>query len=59
METLILWILVFLFAGSFLWQVAGRIRLIAAAPNTFSIDQPAARAKRFCRSWASGTASTT
>jgi Fe-S oxidoreductase len=45
--TLVLWILVLLFAGLFAAQVATRVRLIAAAPNTFSVDNLGFRAKRF------------
>jgi hypothetical protein len=33
--TLDLWVLVLVFAGLFAAQVASRVRLIAAAPNTF------------------------
>ena len=47
MEALILWILVVVFAGGFAVQVATRVRLIAAAPNTFSVDQLAYRIGRF------------
>jgi Fe-S oxidoreductase len=45
--TFVLWILVLVFAGLFAAQVATRVRLIAAAPNTFSIDDLGFRAKRF------------
>ena len=47
MSTIILWLLVLLFAGAFAAQVATRVRLIAAAPNTFSVDDLAARGRRF------------
>ena len=47
METLILWALVLIFTGAFVAQVATRVRLIASAPNTFSIDRPGVRAGRF------------
>src|SRR5687767_11386992 len=47
METLVLWLLVLVFAGAFAAQVATRVRLIAAAPNTFSIDTPGVRILRF------------
>jgi Fe-S oxidoreductase len=47
METLILWALVLAFTGAFVAQVATRVRLIAAAPNTFSIDRLGIRAGRF------------
>jgi Fe-S oxidoreductase len=45
--TLALWILVVVFAGAFAAQVASRVRLIADAPNTFSIDDLDLRARRF------------
>jgi Fe-S oxidoreductase len=38
MATVALWILVIVFVGAFAAQVATRVRLIAAAPNTFSTD---------------------
>src|SRR5262245_24351742 len=47
MDTLLLWVLVVACAGAFAAQVATRVRLIAAAPNTFAVDQPDVRAKRF------------
>jgi len=47
MSTIILWLLVLLFAGAFAAQVATRVRLIAAAPNTFSVDDLGARGRRF------------
>jgi len=47
MDTLILWALVLIFTGAFVAQVATRVRLIAAAPDTFSLDRPAFRAGRF------------
>ena len=47
MATLILWLLVILCAGLFAAQVATRVRLIAAAPNTFSLDRLGFRATRF------------
>jgi Fe-S oxidoreductase len=47
METLILWLLVLGFAGAFAAQAATRVRLIAAAPNTFNIDNVGYRAGRF------------
>jgi len=43
----VLWLLVFVFAGAFAWQVAKRVRLIAGAPNTFSVSDPAFRLSRF------------
>jgi Fe-S oxidoreductase len=47
MSTLILWFLVVGFVGAFAAQVATRVRLIAAAPNTFSLDHSAFRVRRF------------
>ena len=47
METLLLWLLVLGFVGAFATQVATRVRLIAAAPNTFSTDETGARLTRF------------
>jgi Fe-S oxidoreductase len=35
------------FVGAFAAQVATRVRLIAAAPNTFSLEHPAFRVRRF------------
>jgi Fe-S oxidoreductase len=46
-ETLILWALVVVFAGAFLAQLATRVRLVANAPNTFSVDHPGLRLSRF------------
>jgi Fe-S oxidoreductase len=47
METLTLWLLVVIFVGAFAAQVATRVRLIANAPNTFSVDHLGARVSRF------------
>src|SRR6476661_6295640 len=47
MQTLALWLLVIVFAGVFAAQVATRVRLIAAAPNTFSVDRFGFRLRRF------------
>jgi len=47
MSTFILWLLVVLFVGIFAAQVATRVRLIAAAPNTFAVDNPGGRIGRF------------
>jgi Fe-S oxidoreductase len=47
MQTLAFWILLLLFMGAFAAQVARRVQLIAAAPNTFSLDRLGARASRF------------
>src|SRR3972149_1490690 len=48
-ETLIFWALCLLFGGAFVAQVARRLRLGARAPNTFRLDAPAFRARRFIR----------
>jgi Fe-S oxidoreductase len=40
-------LLVFGFAAAFVAQVATRVRLVAAAPNTFSVDHTAFRVRRF------------
>jgi Fe-S oxidoreductase len=47
METLVLWLLLVVFLGAFIAQVAARVRLIAAATGRFSLDDPAFRIKRF------------
>jgi Fe-S oxidoreductase len=47
MQHAVLWLLVVMFLGAFGVQVASRIRLIAAAPNTFSLDQLGFRIQRF------------
>ena len=47
MEIVILWILVLMFFGAFVSQVAERVLIIASAPNTFSLDHPGLRATRF------------
>src|ERR1700730_6231795 len=47
METLALWILVLALPGLFAAQVGTRVRLIAAAPNSFSVDQLGFRVRRF------------
>jgi Fe-S oxidoreductase len=47
MSTLLLWLLVVVFIGAFAAQVATRVRLIAAAPNTFSLDHLGPRLTRF------------
>ena len=49
METLILWLLVLVFAGSFVGQVASRLRLVADAPNTCTFDNIGFRVGRFVR----------
>jgi Fe-S oxidoreductase len=46
-STIILWLLVVAFLGAFAAQVTTRVRLIAAAPNTFSFADPAFRLRRF------------
>ena len=47
MAMLVLWLLVVVFLGAFVAQVATRVRLIAAAPNTFSLDRVGFRVRRF------------
>jgi Fe-S oxidoreductase len=47
MQTLAFWILLLLFMGAFAAQVARRLQLVAAAPNTFSLDQFGTRTARF------------
>ncbi len=46
-ETLAFWLLFLTFAGAFAAQVVRRVRLIAAAPNTFSIHDLPFRLNRF------------
>jgi Fe-S oxidoreductase len=46
-STLTLWLLLVVFAGAFLAQVATRVRLIAAAPGAFSFDDLPFRIRRF------------
>jgi Fe-S oxidoreductase len=46
-STIILWLLVVAFLGAFAAQVTTRVRLIAAAPSTFSLVDPAFRIRRF------------
>src|SRR5262245_45456425 len=47
MATLLLWVLVVVFVGVFAAQVSTRVRLIAAAPDTFSLDNLGFRISRF------------
>jgi len=47
MSTLILWLLVLGFVAAFAAQAATRVRLVAAAPNTISLENPAFRVWRF------------
>jgi Fe-S oxidoreductase len=47
MQTLAFWILLLVFLGAFAAQVARRGRIIAAAPNTFSVDRIGFRVRRF------------
>jgi Fe-S oxidoreductase len=47
MQPLILWLLVLAFAGAFVVQVATRVRLILAAPNTIAVDRLGFRVARF------------
>lgn len=45
--TLLLWVLVLAFAGAFALQIRTRLRLVLAAPNTFTIDRLGERTRRF------------
>lgn len=47
MATIVLWLLVVVSVGVFAAQVVTRVRLIAAAPNTFSLDRLDLRIRRF------------
>jgi Fe-S oxidoreductase len=47
MEVLVLWVLVLVFLSAFAAQVATRVRLIAAAPNTITFDYLGLRVQRF------------
>ena len=47
MATLAFWILLLVFMGAFAAQVARRVQLIAAAPNTFVLDDLGFRVRRF------------
>jgi len=47
MQTVAFWILLLLFLGAFAAQVARRVQLIAAAPNTFALDSLVTRTGRF------------
>jgi Fe-S oxidoreductase len=47
MHTLAFWLLFLSFVGAFVAQVARRVQLIAAAPNTFSLDHLGFRTRRF------------
>src|SRR3954466_5983317 len=47
MSTLVFWLLFLSFVGVFAAQVAKRVQLIAAAPNTFSVDNLPFRINRF------------
>src|SRR5689334_8696379 len=49
MATLIFWVLFVAFVSVFALQVAQRVRLIAAAPNNFSLDHVPVRITRFLR----------
>jgi Fe-S oxidoreductase len=46
-ETLAFWLLFLALAGAFVAQVARRVQLIAAAPNTFAVDNVRFRLERF------------
>jgi len=48
-QTLVFWLLFLTFVGTFAAQVARRVQLIAAAPNTFSVENVPFRGKRFLR----------
>jgi Fe-S oxidoreductase len=47
MATIVFWILFLAFTGAFAAQVATRVRLIAAAPDNFSVDRLGFRVRRF------------
>ena len=47
MQTVVLWVLVVVFAAAFVAQLSTRLRLIAAAPNTFSLHPLGPRISRF------------
>jgi Fe-S oxidoreductase len=47
MATLVFWLLFLTFVGVFAAQVARRVQLIAAAPNTFAVDHIGFRVARF------------
>src|SRR5256885_3796508 len=47
MQTLAFWVLFAAFVGAFAAQVASRVRLIAAAPGHFTVDDAGARVRRF------------
>src|SRR5580765_3020258 len=47
LPTVLLWLLVLGFVGAFAVQVSTRVRLIAAAPNTISVDNLGFRVTRF------------
>jgi Fe-S oxidoreductase len=47
MSTAVFWLLFLAFVGAFAAQVARRVQLIAAAPNTFSLENVPLRVRRF------------
>src|SRR3954452_8407197 len=47
MSTLVFWLLFLSFVGAFAAQVAKRVQIIAAAPNTFAVDNLPFRINRF------------
>jgi Fe-S oxidoreductase len=47
MATIVFWLLFLAFLGAFAVQAAARVRLIAAAPDAFSLDNLPFRARRF------------
>jgi Fe-S oxidoreductase len=46
-QTLVFWVLFLTFVGAFAAQVATRVRLIAAAPGSFAVDDLPAHVRRF------------
>jgi len=46
-QTLVFWVLFLTFVAAFVVQVARRVRLIAAAPGQFAVDDLAGHAGRF------------
>src|SRR3954470_4844382 len=47
MQTVAFWLLFLSFVGAFAAQVAKRVQIIAAAPNTFAVDNLPFRINRF------------
>jgi Fe-S oxidoreductase len=46
MEVAIFWVLLLAFAAAFALQIGSRVRLVVAAPNTFSVDRLTTRIRR-------------